>query len=157
MYTVVNTLAPSFLIGSSLFLKVRRTNIKTLITFNFSQIRPWTADLAALERLENSQWTYNGINVVTALAPSFSNGSSSFLQVKRITIKAWMSLIFCQIQQLTTELAALECLKNQCFHCFSVVVDLILFIVADNKEMNNILDVSIFWPDWTTDNRVSCP
>ena len=48
---------------------------------------------------------------MTTLVPSFSNGSSSFLQVKRTTIKARMGLNICQIQQLTTELAALECLK----------------------------------------------
>ena len=47
MYNVVSTLAPSFLIGSSPFLQVTRTSSK------FDQIRPWTAELAALERLEN--------------------------------------------------------------------------------------------------------
>ena len=47
---------------------------------------------------------------MTTLVPSFLNGSASFLQVTRITIKAWMTLLFCRIQQLTTELAALECL-----------------------------------------------
>ena len=46
--------------------------------------------------------------------PLFLIGSSSFLQVT--TIKAWMTLNFCQIQQLTIELAALGCLKNQCLH-----------------------------------------
>ena len=48
---------------------------------------------------------------MTTLVPSFLNGSSSFLQVTRTTIKARMSLKFCLIQLLTTELAALECLK----------------------------------------------
>ena len=52
---------------------------------------------------------------MTTLVPSFLNGSSSFLQVTRATIKAWLSLNFCQIQQLTIELAALECLKNQSY------------------------------------------
>ena len=54
MYNVVNTLAPSFLIGSSLFLQVRRTIIISRTSSNFSQIRPRTAELAALERLKNS-------------------------------------------------------------------------------------------------------
>ena len=49
---------------------------------------------------------------MTTILTSFLNGSSSFLQVIRKTIKAWMSLLFCQIQQQTTELAAHECLKN---------------------------------------------
>ena len=46
-------------------------------------------------------------------------------------------LNFCQIQQLTTELAALECLKNQFLHFFSVASDLILFKLADMEEMHN--------------------
>ena len=52
MYNVVNTLAPSFLIGSSLFFQVRRTTIISQTSSNFSQIRPMTAELAALERLK---------------------------------------------------------------------------------------------------------
>ena len=38
MYNVVNTLAPSILIGSSLFLQVRRTTIIFRSSSNFSQI-----------------------------------------------------------------------------------------------------------------------
>ena len=49
MYNVVNTLAPSFLIGSSLFLQVRRTTIILRMSLNFSQIRPRTAELPALD------------------------------------------------------------------------------------------------------------
>ena len=69
------------------------------------------------------------------------------MQVTKTTIKAWMTLNFCQIQQLTTELAAHECLKNHCHHFFSVANDLILFKLADKEEMHNILDVFEFWPD----------
>ena len=54
MYNVVTTLAPSFFIVSSLFLQVRRTTILSRTRLNFSQIRPRTAELAALERLEKS-------------------------------------------------------------------------------------------------------
>ena len=54
MYNVVNTIAPSFLIGSSLFLQVRRITIISRTSSNFSQIRPRTAELAAFERLEKS-------------------------------------------------------------------------------------------------------
>ena len=50
---------------------------------------------------------------MTTLVPTFSNGSSSFLQVKRSAIKAWMGLNFGKIQSLTSELAALERVKNQ--------------------------------------------
>ena len=54
MYNVVNTLAPLFLIGSSSSLQVRRTTIKSWTGSKFDQIGPWTAELAALERLEKS-------------------------------------------------------------------------------------------------------
>ena len=50
----MNTLAPSFLIGSSLYLQVTRTTIISWINSNLGQIRPKTAELAALERLEKS-------------------------------------------------------------------------------------------------------
>ena len=48
---------------------------------------------------------------MTTLIPSFLDGSSSFLQVSRPTIKAWMGLNFGKIPSLTSELAALEHLK----------------------------------------------
>ena len=54
MYTVVNTLAPLFLIGSSSFLQVTRTTLRSWTSSKFDQIRPWTAELAALEHLEKS-------------------------------------------------------------------------------------------------------
>ena len=76
---------------------------------------------------------------MTTLVPSFLNGSSSFLQVTRTTIKAWMTLLFCQILQLTTELAAFEYLKINVF--FSVAIALPLFKLADKEKMHNILDL----------------
>ena len=54
MYNVVNTLEPSFLIGSSSFLQVTRTTIKAWTRPKFDQNRPLTAELATLERLEKS-------------------------------------------------------------------------------------------------------
>ena len=54
MYNVVNTLAPLFLIGSSLILQVTRTTIKSWMSLKFDQIGIWTSELAALERLEKS-------------------------------------------------------------------------------------------------------
>ena len=52
MYNVVNTLAPSFLTRSLSFSQVTRTTIKFWTSSKFDQIRWWTAELAALERLE---------------------------------------------------------------------------------------------------------
>ena len=49
----MTTLAPSFLICSSLFLQVTRTIIKSRMGSKFGRIRPGTYELAALERLEN--------------------------------------------------------------------------------------------------------
>ena len=50
---------------------------------------------------------------MTTLVPSFLDGSSSFLQVTRPTMRAWMSLNFGKNPSLTSELAALEHVKNQ--------------------------------------------
>ena len=50
---------------------------------------------------------------MTTLVLSILNGSSSFLQTRRTTIKAWMSLNFGNIPLLTSELSVLEGLKNQ--------------------------------------------
>ena len=50
---------------------------------------------------------------MTTLVPSVLDGSSSFLQVTRTIIKAWTSLNLGKIPSPTTELAALERLKNQ--------------------------------------------
>ena len=50
----MTTLAPSFLIGSSLFLKVTRTAIKSRMGLKFGKIRPGTYELSALEHLEKS-------------------------------------------------------------------------------------------------------
>ena len=54
LYNVVSTLAPSLLIGSSSYLQVMRTSITFRMSSKFGQIRPRTAELAALERLEKS-------------------------------------------------------------------------------------------------------
>ena len=54
------------------------------------------------------------------------------------------------------ELAALERLKHRRHHFFSVAIDPILFKLAGNEVMHNILDEFEFRPDQTTDYRVSC-
>ena len=57
----------------------------------------------------------------------------------RTCIKAWMCLNLGQIPPLTTELAALERLKHRRHHFFSVAIDPILFKLAGNEGMHNIL------------------
>ena len=64
--------------------------------------------------------------MVSTLAPSFLGSSSSFLQVTRITIKAWMRWNFNRIPPLIEELAALERLKNQHFDLVNTLVPLFL-------------------------------
>ena len=59
---------------------------------------------------------------MATLVLSFSNGSSSFLQVTRSTIKAWMGLNFGKIPSLTSELAALEHLQNPHRHIMGEMV-----------------------------------
>ena len=49
---------------------------------------------------------------MTTLVPLFLDGSSSFLQITRPTIKARMSLNFGLIPSLTLELAPIECQKK---------------------------------------------
>ena len=48
----MNNLAPLFLIGSSSFLLVLRTTIKSQMGLKFGKIRSGTVDLAAVERLK---------------------------------------------------------------------------------------------------------
>ena len=68
-----------------------------------------------------------------------------------------MSLNLGQIPALTIELAALQRLKNRRHHFFSVAIDPILFKLAHNEDMYNILDEFEFRPDLTTDYGTSCP
>ena len=73
MYNVVSTLAPSILIGSYSFLYVTRISI--WMCLKFGKIRPGSTELAALERLKKSPYTYNGRNVVSSLLLSDLNES----------------------------------------------------------------------------------
>ena len=49
MYNVVNTLAPTFEIGSSSFFQITRITLKSGQSSNLRQIRPRAMELAALE------------------------------------------------------------------------------------------------------------
>ena len=51
-----------------------------------------------------------------------------------------MSLNFGLMPLLTTELAALEHIKDQCCHFLSVTIDQIHFKFVGKKDMHNILD-----------------
>ena len=75
----------------------------------------------------------------------------------RTYIKAYMRMNFGQIPPLTTELAALERLKDRCHHVISVDINPIFFKLAGNKDMHNIMNEFEFRPDGTTDYGVSCP
>ena len=54
MNSVVTTLAPPFLVGSSSFLQATRTLIKSQMGSKLGSFRRRTYELAALERLEKS-------------------------------------------------------------------------------------------------------
>ena len=84
------------------------TPTKAWMSLNFGRIPLLNSELAALERLKKKT-TYN---LVSTLAPTFSIGSSSFLQVWRTTIISQTSSKFGRIRPRTAELAALERLKN---------------------------------------------
>ena len=49
----MTTLVPSFLDGSSPFLKITRLNINAWMSLNFGKIPSLTSELAALERQKN--------------------------------------------------------------------------------------------------------
>ena len=102
MYDVVNTLAPSVLIGSSSFLQVMRTTIS-------EEFKIWpdrTKDCRDSCPRASEKSMYNVVNT------SFLIGSSSFLQVTRTTIISRTSSKFGQIGSRTVELAALEHLEK---------------------------------------------
>ena len=145
-----------FLIGSFLYLQVTTTYIRACMSSKFGRIRPRTTELAALERRKNSHILIMGKTTSSHFLGCCLIGSFSYLQVMRTCIKAWMSLNLGQIPPLTIELAALERLKNRRHHFFSVAIDPILFKLAVNEDMHNILDEFKFRPDLSTDYGVSC-
>ena len=72
----------------------------------------------------------------------------------RTYIKAYMSLNFGQIPPLTTELAALERLKNRCHHVIFVDIDPLFFKLAGNKDMHNVMNEFEFRPDRTRNTPI---
>ena len=90
----------------------------------FSQIGQPTAELAGIERLKKLPIAYNRKNGVATFSRLFLIGSISYLQETMTYMRAWMSSKFDPIGPGTTELAALEHLKNDVapFPRFTVVV-----------------------------------
>ena len=109
------------------------------MSLKFCRIQPQTTGIAALELRKKNPYTYNGENEVITFSLLFFIGSFSYFQVTRTCIKASMSLNFGQIPLLTMKLAALERKKNRHHHFFSVAIDLILFKLAGNENMHNVL------------------
>ena len=73
-----------------------------------------------------------------------------------------MSYKFDQILPLTTEWAAIDCLKidasmskHRCLHFFSVAIDPMLFKLAGIEDTHHILDEFEFRPNQTSGD--SCP
>ena len=84
----MTTLVLSLINRSYSFLQKRKPTIKALMSLNSVKIPSPIMELTAHEHLEIFI-----DNVVTTLAPSFLIGSSSFLNITRTIIKAWVSLI----------------------------------------------------------------
>ena len=71
-----------------------------------------------------------------------------------------MTSNFSQIQPLTAELSAIDCVKNLyfcCGHSSAFIFIRIFFILGNNKDISNISDEFEFRPDQTSDCVVICP
>ena len=156
-----------------------RTYVKANMSLNFRTDPTTDTELAALERLKNRCHHVISVDIDPiffrlAGKKDLRNIMNEFeLQPDRTTDYGvscpWASkkyphrLIMGKMMfplflwLLTMELAALECLKHQCLHFFSVGVDPILFKVGGYIDMHNILHEFECWPNRTTDYGVSCP
>ena len=103
----MNTLAPSFFDLINLFLAGKEDMHENLDEFEFPP--DTTTNTRVICPCMSEKLMYN---VVNTLAPLFLIRSSSFLQVRRTTIKSWTSSKFDQIGWWTAELAALEHLEK---------------------------------------------
>ena len=109
--------------------------------------------------------TYNGENDFSTFCRLFLIRSFLYLQVTRTCIKSQTSSNFGQIGPLTTELAALECLKNflwayngkWCLHGSLFIFDQIIIKVAGNQDrhkssvqfhfgLNQTTHFGVTWP-----------
>ena len=98
---------------------------------------------------------------MTSLVLSILNGSSSYLQIRRKTTKAWMSLIFVKISSHLMALAALEHLKKLIDNVVTALAPSffywIFIVLAGNKDNHNISYGFKIGPDQTLDCGGSCP
>ena len=78
---------------------------------------------------------------MTTLVPLFLDGSSSFLQITRPIIKAWMRLNFGKIPSMTLLPLSISKINEYCCdHSSSFIFDWIFFILAGKKETHYISD-----------------
>ena len=80
---------------------------------------------------------------MNTLAPAFLIRSSSFLQVTRTYMKAWMSSNFNQIPPPSIELSALARLKHCCEHSSVYIFDWIFIFAGkeDNHKVSNEFEI----------------
>ena len=123
----------------------------------FSQIRPPTAELAALERLKKSPYTYNGKNDVATFSRLFLIGSISYLQVTMTYMRAWMSLKFGQIRLLISMATHRVIMEKTVLPLFLGCFYPFLFILSGNDDMHESSEEFEIRPDPTTDCGVTCP
>ena len=123
----------------------------------FSQIRPRTPELAALERLKKSPWTYNGKKGVATFSRLFLIRSISDLQGTMTYIGAWMSLKFGQIRLLVSMATDRVIMEKTVLPLFLGCFYPILFIFAGNDDMHESSEEFEIRSDQTTDCGVSCP
>ena len=72
-------------------------------------------------------------------------------------MRAWMSLKFGQIRPLVSMATDRVIMAKTVSPLFSAFFHPILFILADNNDMLENLEVFEIWPYPTTDCGVSCP
>ena len=68
----------------------------------FGEIRPWNAELAALERLKKTHRLIMEKTTSSHFLRYFSSDLFTYLQAMRTCIEAWMGLKFGQIQPLVS-------------------------------------------------------
>ena len=152
----MNTLAPSFLIGSSSYLQVTRTSITSRMKFEIWPDRtkdcgvscPWASEknphrlIMEESREHSSSFIFDWINLILS-------GNET-----RKCMKAWISSNFGQIPPPTPELSALARLKNCCEHSSAYIFDRIFFIFSGNEDNQQVWTEFEFWPDRTKIYRV---
>ena len=92
---------------------------------------------------------------MNTLAPAFFIRSSSFLQVTRTYIKAWMSSNFNQIPPPTPELSALVRLKNVVNTLAPTFLIGFSSFFSGNEDNQQVWTEFEFWPDRTKRCRVT--